>query len=135
MLTTYSLNARGAKDARSPRELKANKTMRRPHSEALRIQLSPRVRPQSTMLLGAIGIHSSRIGVNGSLDRMAVQHLMSASADSAMLPTSTTNSQEMHGTPALSSLPPSSFGRSGDHRDLLASGIQHLGGSSCPRGG
>lgn len=39
--------------------------------------LSPRVRPHSTMLLGAMGIHSSRIGVNGSLDRMAVQHLMS----------------------------------------------------------
>lgn len=40
--------------------------------------LSPRVRPHKTMLLGAIGSHSSRIGVSGSLERMAVQHLMSA---------------------------------------------------------
>ena len=42
--------------------------------------LSPRVRPHKTMLLGAIGSHSSRIGVSGSLERMAVQHLMSASS-------------------------------------------------------
>ena len=43
--------------------------------------LSPRVRPHKTMLLGAIGSHSSRIGVSGSLERMAVQHLMSASSN------------------------------------------------------
>ena len=49
---------------------------------ALRKLLSPRVLPQTTMLLGAMGIHSSRIGVKGSLDKMAVQDLMSALAES-----------------------------------------------------
>mmetsp|Transcript_65611 Transcript_65611/g.170414 ORF Transcript_65611/g.170414 Transcript_65611/m.170414 type:complete len:285 (+) Transcript_65611:1514-2368(+) len=38
----------------------------------------PLLMPQSTRLFGAMGNHSSRIGVSGSLDRIAVQHLMSA---------------------------------------------------------